>query len=302
MMRQTHAWGALVALALAVLVVGLDATILNVALPTLAADLHADTSELQWIINAYILALAGMMLPAGVLGDRYGRKRTLLTGLTVFQLGSVGAALTTSTPLLIALRAVMGIGAAVIIPIVMSMIPLMFDDQDRPKAVGAIAASSSVGLPLGLIVGGYLLNHYPWHAIFWINLPVILFALVAVTVLVSESRAAVAPRVDVVGAVVAVLGIVAVVYGLVEAPGAGWLSTRTIALVAGGLVLLIGFVGWQARATQPLIDLALFRDNRFTGGTVAMALLTSCSTGCSSRSHSISRRCGATMPWGRACG
>lgn len=265
-------WVALIALGLAVLVVGLDITILNVALPTLAADLGADTSQLQWIVNAYVLTLAGAMLPAGVLGDRLGRKSMLLAGLAIFLLGSVGSALSDSTNLLIAMRVVMGIGAAIIIPIVLAIIPLLFDDQDRPKAVGAITASLGIGLPLGLIVGGYLLNHFAWQSIFWINAPIIPIAVVAVVALIPESRALDRPKLDVVGAVIAVLGIVALVYGFIEAPRAGWTSATTIGLVSAGIVLLIGFVMWQTRTGEPLVDLGLFRGAQFAGGTIAMVL------------------------------
>src|SRR5690242_17013217 len=135
MKQEQNNWVALIALALAMLVIGLDATVLNVALPTIAEDLHATTSQLQWVINTYVLALAGAMLPAGVLGDRYGRKLVLQIGLAIFLLGSLGCAMTTSIETLIALRVFMGLGAAIVMPIVMALIPIMFNDEDRPKAV-----------------------------------------------------------------------------------------------------------------------------------------------------------------------
>jgi len=273
MKKQTNNWITLVALALAMLVVGLDTTVLNVALPTIAGDLGADTTELQWIVTAYVLALAGAILPAGVLGDRYGRKKLLLVGLGIFLIGSIGGALTESIDVLIGWRAVMGIGSAIIIPIVMALIPLLFDDEERPKAVGAIAASTSLGLPLGPIVGGYLLNHFHWSSIFWINVPVVLLAIVAVSVLISESRDPRAPRLDLPGAALATAGIIALVYGFVEAPQQGWLSAQTLGLVLGGCVLLVAFVVWQTRAKAPLIDLGLFRNPRFVGGTVSIVLM-----------------------------
>lgn len=271
--RQTSAWLALAAMTLAVLTVGLDTTILNVALPTISAELGAGTSELQWIVNAYVLALAGAMLPAGVVGDRFGRKKTLLTGLGVFLLGSIGCALADSTNVLIAMRAAMGIGAAIIVPVTMGLLPLMFDDTDRPKAVGIMAAASSIGLPLGLLIGGYLLKTFAWHAVFWINVPVILVALAAVVALIGESRAPTAPRLDLIGAIAAAAGIVSLVYGIVEAPGKGWASAATLGYVAAGLAILAGFVLYQARTSDPLIDLSLFRNQRFVGGTVAVSLM-----------------------------
>lgn len=273
MEKKQNNWLALIALALATLVIGLDATVLNVALPTIAGDLKANTSQLQWVINSYVLALAGAMLPAGVLGDRFGRKRLLQIGLATFLAGSLGCALTGDIRTLIALRAVMGVGAAVILPIVMAMIPLVFDDNERPKAVAAMAAALSLGVPLGPIIGGYLLKHYAWHSIFWINVPVVVLAIIAVAILITESKAPVAPRLDVPGAVLSILGIVTLVYGFVEAPGHGWTAASTIAWIGIGLVSLTAFVLWQTRAPSPLVDLSLFADRRFSGGSFSMALL-----------------------------
>lgn len=273
MKQQQNNWLALIALALAMLVIGLDATVLNVALPTIAEDLHATTSQLQWVINTYVLALAGAMLPAGVLGDRYGRKRVLQIGLAIFLLGSLGCAMTTSIDTLIALRVFMGLGAAIVMPIVMALIPIMFNDDDRPKAVAALAASVSLGVPLGPIIGGYLLKHYVWHSIFWINVPVIILAMIATAILIAESRAPRAPRLDIAGALLSIAGIVMLVYGFVEAPSHGWTAASTIGWLGGGAVLLIAFVVWQTRAPSPLVDLSLFRDRRFSGGTLSMALL-----------------------------
>ena len=216
--RSRSPWLALIALALSVLVVGLDATVLNVALPTLAVDLGATTTELQWIVNAYILALAGAMLPAGVLADRIGRKRVLLIGLGALLAGSVGAAFTEHIGTLIAMRVVMGVGAAITMPVVMALIPLMFDDAERPKAVGLMTAAVSVGVPLGPIVGGYLLQHYTWSSIFWINVPPVLLAIGAVLALIPESRAETSRPLDHIGAALSVLGISALVYGFSASP------------------------------------------------------------------------------------
>ena len=271
--RSRSPWLALIALALSVLVVGLDATVLNVALPTLAVDLGATTTELQWIVNAYILALAGAMLPAGVLADRIGRKRVLLIGLGALLAGSVGAAFTEHIGTLIAMRVVMGVGAAITMPVVMALIPLMFDDAERPKAVGLMTAAVSVGVPLGPIVGGYLLQHYTWSSIFWINVPPVLLAIGAVLALIPESRAETSRPLDHIGAVLSVLGISALVYGFVEAPQAGWLSLSTLGWTGLGAVALVAFVVRQARTAHPLIDLGIFRNRSFSGGTLAMALL-----------------------------
>lgn len=272
-MRNVNSWLALIALALAALMIGLDATVLNVALPTLADDLHANTSELQWIVNAYVLLLAGAMLPAGVLGDRYGRRRLLQIGMLVFLIGSLGCALTSHIGVLIGMRAFMGLGAAIIMPIVLAMVPIMFNDEDRPRAVGAMTAALAIGVPLGPIVGGYLLNHFSWNSIFWINVPVGIIAMVAVATLVQESRAKDRPRLDVPGTLLSTAGIVALVYGFIEAPESGWTAPDTVFWIAAGCASLIGFVIWEARTKTALIDLSLFQNRRFTGGSIAMALL-----------------------------
>lgn len=273
-MRLSSNWIALIALSLAMLIVGLDTTVLNVALPTISDELQASNSQLQWIVNSYTLALAAVILPAGVIGDRFGRKRTLLIGLGIFLIGSVASALTTSISLLIAMRAVMGVGAAIIMPIVMALLPLMFDDRDRPRAVGIMATAASIGLPLGLIVGGYLLNNFAWHSIFWINVPIVIVAAIAVVALIGESRAPAAKRLDLPGALIAIAGIVSLVYGFIEAPGNGWGSAETIGFAGGGIVLLLVFAWWQTRTSTPLVQLDLFRNPRFVGGTLAVTMLT----------------------------
>jgi MFS family permease len=211
-------WWALAALVLGVLTVGLDATVLNVALPTLAAALHADTAGLQWIVDAYILVFAGLLLPAGVLGDRYGRKRLLMLGLVLFGAASAAATAAGSTGQLIAARAVMGIGAAVLTPVVVAVLPVLFPPDERAKAIAVGAAGMGVGLPLGPIVGGWLLDHFWWGSVFVINLPVAALALVAVAVLVPESRDPAPPRPDLLGAGLSTLGLVTLVYVLIRPP------------------------------------------------------------------------------------
>jgi EmrB/QacA subfamily drug resistance transporter len=273
-MAQKNNWFALAALTLATLVIGLDTTVLNVALPTIAGALNASTRQLQWIITAYVLGLAAAMLPGGIIGDRYGRKKVLLAGLTLFLAGSIVCGLSNGAEMLIAMRSVMGVGAAIILPIVMALLPLMFDDEERPKAVAAIAAATGLGVPLGPIVAGYLLDHFAWHSVFWINVPIVILAIIAVLLLIEESRAPAPPRLDIVSALLAVGGVVSLVYAFVEAPGNGWASVTTIGLIALGAALLIVFIGRQLRVVDPLVNLDLFRNARFTGGTLAVTSLT----------------------------
>jgi MFS family permease len=182
-------WWALIALALAMLTIGLDSTVLTVALPTLAADLDATTSQLQWITSAYTLVLASALLPAGAIGDRYGRKRLLLGALIVFGLASLACAYSGSADALIASRAVLGLAAAVMLPMSMAVLPVLFPDQaERKKALAIWVTSLAIGLPLGPLLGGWLLQNYWWGSIFLINLPLVVVASLAVARFVPASR------------------------------------------------------------------------------------------------------------------
>ncbi|GLW97633.1 DHA2 family efflux MFS transporter permease subunit [Microtetraspora sp. NBRC 16547] len=266
-------WWALGALVLSVLVLGLDATILNVALPTLATDLRATTGELQWIIDAYMVPFAALMLPAGAFGDRFGRKRVLLGGLAAFGIASVVATFAEGTGSLIAARALMGTGAALIMPLSMSILPSVFGPEERGKAIAVWSAAMALGLPLGPIVGGYLLDHYWWGSIFLINIPVVLVSLVAAAVLLPESRDASATRLDIPGALLSVAGLAALVYGVIQAPIDGWGDPAVLASLAAGVVLLAAFVAVERRATAPMMDLGFFRSRVFLWGAVGATLV-----------------------------
>jgi EmrB/QacA subfamily drug resistance transporter len=265
-------WWALLAMVVSALVIGLDGTVLITALPTLSSKLGATTSDLQWIAAAYTLALGGLLLPAGVLGDRFGRKRLLLAGLLLFGLASLGASQATSPAALIGMRAVMGIGAALILPLSISILPSLFSDAERPKAVAAAAAGAFLGLPLGPLVAGYLLTHYNWGSVFLINVPVVVIALLGVWFLVPESRDRNARSFDVIGGVLAVIGVSALVYGVIEQPVRGWGDARVMgSMLAGALVLAI-FVAWDLRHPEPFVELRNFRSRAFTWATMAFVM------------------------------
>ncbi|WP_327066222.1 MFS transporter [Kitasatospora sp. NBC_01302] len=271
---RTHArWWALAALALSVLVVGLDSFVLYTALPTLSSALHASTSQLQWIQSAYTLAWAGLLLPIGKLGDRVGRRRILLGGLLVFGVSSVTASQVTTAGALIAMRAVMGAGAAVIMPMVMAMLPSLFPEPAaRRKAVSAVTVGAVLGLPLGPLLAGWLLTAFSWGAVFLINGPVVLLSLIGVAVLVPESRDPAVSRQDWPGALLSATGVMGVVYGIIEQPTEGW-GGRTLVPLTGGLLLVVAFLLHQRRSSTPLVDLRLFGNRTFTWGTVAFAVI-----------------------------
>ncbi|TKK88227.1 MFS transporter [Herbidospora galbida] len=265
-MMVTSRYWALSALVLSVLVIGLDATVLNVALPTLAVDLGATTGELQWIVDAYLVVFAALLLPAGVFGDRFGRKKLLVAGLVAFGVASAMAMLADSTAWLIAGRALMGAGAALITPLSTSILPTIFPPAERARAIAVFTAGMAVGLPLGPIVGGYLLDHFWWGSIFLINLPAVAIALLAVVLLVPESRDPQKKGADVPGTLLSVTGLAALVFGVIEAPVRGWGSPQVLGPIAAGLLLLLLFVRVEARAKAPMMDLGLFRDRTFVWG------------------------------------
>src|SRR6516225_8427662 len=256
-------WWALAGLSLAVLAVSLDATVLSVALPTLAVSLHASASDLQWFVSSYTLALAVGLLPGGLLGDRFGRKKVMLITLTVFGLGSLACAYAPNSGAFIAARTLLGLSAGVMIPLVLSVLAVMFTDEERPRAVGVWAAANFLALPIGPILGGWLLSSYWWGWVFLMNLPVVAIGMVAVTVLVPESRAAERPGLDPVGIMASCAGLAVLVYGFIAAGQYGWTSVIAIAAITGGVVVLAAFVAWERRLTrrpggQPLVDLTLF--------------------------------------------
>src|SRR4051812_6727730 len=272
MSRTPRRWWVLGALILAVVLVGLDATILNVALPTLAADLGASTAQLQWIVDAFVLVLAGLLLPAGALADRVGRRPVLVGGIVVFTLGSLAAAYSGTATWLIVARAVMGVGAAVILTMPLAVLPSIFDADERPKAIAGVTVALGLGLPLGPIVGGWLLQHVWWGAVFLINVPLGVLAAIGVAVLLPNSRASSRVAVDLLGAVLSTAGLVGVVYAVVEAPSRGWTSAPVLVAGTVGLVLLAGFVVWERRTATPMVHLVLLTRPRFTWGTVAATL------------------------------
>ncbi|WP_312034332.1 DHA2 family efflux MFS transporter permease subunit [Actinoplanes sp. TBRC 11911] len=268
MLGERGRWFALGALALSTLAVGLDTTVLSVALPTLARDLHASTGDLQWFTTAYLLVLAAVLLPAGLLGDRLGRRRLLIGALMLFGAASVACAYAQSSGQLIAARAALGLGAAVIMPLSGAVLVVLFDDKERGRAMGVWVTASALGIPLGPLLGGWLLDNFWWGSVFLINVPVVVAGAVAIVMWLPESRGEQGRRFDPLGVVLSAAGLVGVTYGIIEAGGRGWTDARSLATLLAGIVLLLGFVAWQRRSAEPLVDLALFRSRRFTGGAV----------------------------------
>jgi MFS transporter, DHA2 family, multidrug resistance protein len=273
----TRRWWALGALAMSVLVVGLDLFVLSLALPTLAVDLHATTGDLQWFVDAYSLVLAAALLPAGLLGDRLGRKRLLTGALIVFGIASLGCAYSRTTGELIAARAVLGLAAAVILPLALAVLPVMFTPEERPRAIGIVGGATFLGYPLGPILGGWLLDNFWWGSVFLINVPIVLIALAAVAFLMPESRGIERFRIDVVGVLISSAGLAALTYGLIRAGDDGWSDAVAVTCMVLGVLVLALFIVWERAMSRsrwlPLVDLQLFRSRGFSWGTALATMI-----------------------------
>jgi EmrB/QacA subfamily drug resistance transporter len=272
---RVHArrWKTLAVLALSLLIIGLDNTVLNVALPTLQTHFSASGSTLQWIVDSYLLSFAGVLLTMGTLGDRFGRKRALQAGLLLFGVASGLAAFAQDATQLIVLRAAMGIGGAMIMPATLSVIVDIFPREERGKAIGIWSAIAGVGIGLGPFVGGLLLEWFSWSSVFWLNVPIVGLALVAGFVLVPESRDPKPGAFDLRGATLSIAMLVTLVYGIIEASPRGWTDPLVLGCFAAAALLGVAFVMWERKVSSPMLPLAFFRDPRFSVASVGVGLV-----------------------------
>ena len=251
----------------------LDNTIVNVALPSIQAELGVTPGNLEWVVNAYVLALAALILVGGTLGDRFGRRRVFVTGLAVFTAGSAACALSVDDPQLIAFRAIQGAGAALMAPLALSIIVDAYPDQrQRTGAIGIWAAAAGLGFSAGPIIGGVLIELFDWSAIFWVNVPAGIVTGVLTLAVVRESRNPDARRLDPLGAALAAAAMFLLTFALIGTNEHPWGSARTIALLAAAALLLAAFLAWQRRAPAPMIELGLFRSRTFVTGSVVYGL------------------------------
>jgi EmrB/QacA subfamily drug resistance transporter len=263
----------LISLLLAAFLINLDTTIVNVALPTLVRQLHASNSQLQWVVDAFNLLFAGSVLAVGSLSDRFGRKGMLLAGLSVFGVASLAGGLTDSPGALIAARAVMGVGAAMVFPSTLSLLTNVFTERrQRALAIGLWGAVTGAAIALGPIVGGWLLELSDWRSIFFAMTPVAVIAGVLVAAYVPTSRDQSAAGTDRAGFALSTATIALLVYTIIEAPNHGWGNVRTIGSFAVAAVLVAVFIGWERRAQQPMLDLSLFGNPRFAAASASVAI------------------------------
>jgi EmrB/QacA subfamily drug resistance transporter len=266
-------WWTLLILSAALLVISLDNTILNVALPTIERDLDASSGALQWIVDSYTLVFAGLLLTMGALGDRFSRRGALVAGLIIFGGASLASAFAGSATMLIVSRAMMGVGGALIMPTTLSILTNVFPAEERPKAIGIWAAVAGIGVGIGPATGGWLLEQFDWTAVFLVNVPIVVAALVATPKLVPDSRDPEQARLDPMGAVLSTLGLGILTAAIIEAPERGWTSGLILGGFAAAAVVLAGFVIWELRTASPMLDVRLFRIRRFTGASASIALV-----------------------------
>ncbi len=270
-LARDRRWAILAVLCIAVFVTLLDGTIVNVALPTLAVDLGASTRQLQWFVDSYLLVFTGLLLAAGGLGDRFGRKRSLIFGLVIFGATSAFAGSASGANELIFARALMGIGAAFIFPATLAILANVFTDPtERAKAIGIWGAVGGMAVAAGPITGGWLLDNYWWGSVFYVNLPIIAVAIVVSAAVIPESKDATAPSLDFGGLVLSVTAIVALVLTIIEAPESGWLSAPTLAGFVASVVLVGLFVWWELRVAHPMLPVRIFRNLRFSAASISV--------------------------------
>ncbi len=267
-------WLALAVLSLSLVIIGMDNTILNVALPHLSEDLSASNSQLQWIVDGYVIVFAGLILTMGSLGDRFGRKGMLQLGLAVFMAGSVAAAFARSSTMLIGFRMFMGVGGAMIMPATLSLLTNIFRDPiERGRAIGVWAGVAASGIVFGPIIGGVLLAHFWWGSVFLINIPVCVAALVSGHYLLPRSKDPNTPRIDPVGALLSILSLVIVLWGLIEAPSRGWTAPGIIAAFVIGVAVGVAFVFWELHSDHPMLEMRFFRNRRFSAANAGITLV-----------------------------
>jgi EmrB/QacA subfamily drug resistance transporter len=265
-------WKTLGVLSLSLFIIGLDNTILNVALPTLQDEFDASASKLQWMVDSYLLVFAGLLLVFGTLGDRFGRKLALQAGVTIFGLASLGALIADSADQVIAVRAAMGVGAALIMPATLSVIANLFTGEERGKAIAIWAALAAIGIGLGPLAGGLLLEWFDWSSVFMVNVPFAAAALLLGIRYVPESRDPRPGSFDVLGAALSTAGFSILVYAIIEAPERGWTSGLVLGSLASSVTLLAAFLWWERRIEHPMLDLGFFRSARFSVGTGAVSI------------------------------
>jgi EmrB/QacA subfamily drug resistance transporter len=271
--HPNHRWWTLFAMCFALFMIMLDNTIVNVALPSIQRSLNASPENLEWTINAYVLVFASLILLGGKLGDRFGRKRVFLAGIAVFTLSSAACALASTDSQLIGARAIQGIGGALLNPLSLSIIVAAFPRKQLPQAIGIWAGISGLGLAIGPLLGGFLVEHFSWSAVFWVNVPVGIIASAVTLWAVVESRDTTTRKLDLPGTALITAGLFSLNWGLINTARHAWLSVYTLSFLAAAAVLIAAFIAWERRAEEPMLPLAFFRRRAFTSASMIILLI-----------------------------
>jgi EmrB/QacA subfamily drug resistance transporter len=274
--RFKQRWIGLLFIGISVIVISLDNTVLNTALPSISRQLGATENELQWIVDGYVLVFAALLLTTGSIGDRIGRKRALQIGLIWFGGLSLAAALAQTTPVLIIARAVLAVGSALILPATLSIITATFPTKERPQAIAIWAALFGLGVGIGPVLGGYLLQYFDWNSVFLVNLPTCAIALAGATIFLIESKDDHVLPFDIPGVLLSIVGLFALIYGIITAGVRGWGDFEVIAALAVGLAFLGGFAWWESRSPNAMLPMRFFKNMSFTSASVALSLIAFC--------------------------
>jgi len=268
-----HRWIGLIFIGISLIVISLDNTVLNVALPSIARSLNASATDLQWIIDAYVLVFAALLLTTGSIGDKVGRKKALQIGLVLFGIGSLAAALSTTTTMLIAARAFLGLAGAMMMPATLSIVSATFPPHERPQAIALWASVFGLGVGIGPLIGGWLVQQFSWSSVFYVNLPVIVIALIGGYFFLAESKDEDAPSPDIPGVILSIIGLFALIFAIIEAGVKGWTDSSVLIAYVVAIVTLSAFAWWERRAPNAMLPLHFFRNMAFTGANVALVFI-----------------------------
>lgn len=278
--NQNH-WLVLAVMCISLFIISIDATVLNLALPSIAADFKATTAELQWVMDAYTLIFASLLITTGALGDRFGRKRLLIIGLALFGVGSLGAALSVSTVMLIGFRALLGLAGALIMPSTLSiLIDVYREGKQRAKAIAIWSSIFSIGAGIGPIIGGLLISAFHWSSVFYLNLPVVVIGIFGCLMYVPESKDARTPKPDFPGVTFSFVGVVSLVYAMILVGEKGWSAPMVWIAFAIAVVFITGFILWEKHSPNPMLPLEFFKNKNFTGANVSLTISAFAMMGC----------------------
>ena len=271
--QYKNRWYVLLIMCMVLFIISIDNTVLNLALPSISNDLGASASQLQWIVDAYTLIFASLLITTGSIGDRFGRKKLLMLGLALFGLGSLGAALSVSTFMLIVFRGVLGLAGSMIMPSTLSILTNVFQDgKERAKAIAIWSSIFSIGAGIGPIIGGFLIHSFNWSAVFYLNIPIVAIALLGGFLVVPESKDSRAPRPDLPGVGLSIIGVFSLVYGTIQAGEKGWLATPVLISFGISFVFIYAFIRWENQSSNPMLPLYFFKNKNFTGANISLTI------------------------------